>query len=411
MLSSIYQEIERNKKEKLTWDEFLEKLQYSPEKIIRNIYQYVSDLLYHTVGEGSDDSGDLDFTRYYDTSSLFEKTSSPFFSDRIFSNKFMELFSNLKKAKQNKIYIIDGPHGSGKSTFINNFLYSLEQFSKTEEGLLYSILWKLDVKKLGNVDLPESHIEIPCPSNDSPLLLIPSNHRSDFFNKVLPESSFKEKLFYDKEYEWIFRKEPCAICNSIFEGILDKTGSSEDVFNMLYAQRFVFNKQTGKGITVYNPSDELGKTKANTDKNIQDKLNQIFSDRKIEYKYSEFAEVNNGIYGMMDVIDNNESRFNFLHGLVSEEVHKVENIEEFIESIFLVTSNHIENHSDMSESFADRIEEIFMNYILDVNTQKKVYYNKFSKDIQKYFLPEVMENFIRLIISTRLKSENIIKKE
>ena len=181
---------------------------------------------------------------------------------------------------------------------------------------------------------------------------------------------------------------------------------------MLHARRFTFSKQIGDGITIYNPSDELPRTKVKTNKTIQDKLDRIFTDRRVEYKFSEFAEVNNGIYGLMDVIDNNECRFKFLHGLVSEGLHKVENIEETSDSIFIVTANDISNNKNMDEeSFKDRIEKIEMNYILDVETQLKVYFDNFGTKVKDYFLPEVLENFAKIIISSRLKPTNAVKSD
>ena len=46
-------------------------------------------------------------------------------------------------AKQHKIYIFDGPHGSGKSTFLNNLLRSFEQYANSPEGSRYEVVWRL----------------------------------------------------------------------------------------------------------------------------------------------------------------------------------------------------------------------------------------------------------------------------
>jgi len=47
------------------------------------------------------------------------------------------------------------------------------------------------------------------------------------------------------------------------------------------------------------------------------------------------ALTNNGIYALMDIKDNNITRLLSLHGIISDGVHKVEHIEEKINTLFL----------------------------------------------------------------------------
>lgn len=408
-ITDIYKKVESKKRTDLSWELYLDYVQEEPFLLLRDIFKLTSDLVKSYVGEGINeylgDSENIDYL-YYDTSKLFEKTYQPFFSDRLFSNRFMNLFSNLESCGQNKIYVVKGPPGCGKSTFLNNFLRSFEEYTMLEEGKIYSIVWKIDSSKIPPFD-KDSIFDIPCPSNDNPITLIPVDQREEFVESFFDEET-KKTLYNNKDYEWVFYKEPCSICSSIFQAVLDSTGSSRETFKMAYARRNIFDKKVGNGIAVYNPSDEVPESKTKTNQKIQENLDKLFPDKLINYKFSDFAKVNNGIYGLMDIIENNETRFNYLHGLVSEKVHKVDNIEEEINSIFLVISN--KPVSDES-SFRDRIEEVDINYILDVNTQIKVYENKFGKDVKDYFLPEVLENFSKLIIVTRLDTKNIIKEK
>lgn len=407
-LKSIYKKIESRKSQDLDWNNFITQLRIEPTIIIRDIFKYTSDLLNEYVGQGVDeypsDTESINYL-YYDMSNLFERTHEPFFSDRLFANRFMNIFSNLSHSGQNKIYVVKGPAGSGKSTFLNNLLKSFEDYCHTDNGKLYSIIWKIDKSKILGEDYNKT-VEIPCPSNDNPILLIPVEQRKEFLENILDDKS-KDIIFNDKSYEWIFYKEPCAICNSIFQTLLDKLETPEEVFEMIFAKRFVFSKKMGTGLTIYNPSDEIPKTKIKTNRKIQDELDELFSDRLVEYKYSEFARVNNGVYGLMDIMENNDTRFNYLHGLVSENLHRIDDIEEETNSIFLVASNKFDNEK---HSFMDRVQQVDINYILDVNTQLKVYKSKFGEETFKHFLPEVLENFARLVIASRLNTKNLIKE-
>jgi predicted Ser/Thr protein kinase len=54
------------------------------------------------------------------------------------------------------------------------------------------------------------------------------------------------------------------------------------------------------------------------------------------------------------------------------------------------------------QSFLDRIEYIHIPYVLDLKTEVEIYRHIFGKHIEESFLPRVLHNFARVIISTRL---------
>jgi hypothetical protein len=114
----------------------------------------------------------------------------------------------------------------------------------------------------------------------------------------------------------------------------------------------------------------------------------------------------------MDVKSHNIERMVELHNIISEGVHKVGNIEENVHSLFLAVMNPEDKHSVSGfKSFSDRIEYINLLYVLDFKTEVEIYRNIFGEHIDSYFLPRVLNNFARVIISTRLsfKSEALIE--
>ena len=145
---------ERAPRGPLTFPEFTDLLGKSPRLVFRNIFQMFYDMMHNYVGEGineyPDDPESIDFV-YYDTSRLFEEgTDHPFFADRLFANRLISHVKTFRRGiRQNRIYILEGPHGCGKSTFLNNLLMKFEQYSRTEEGAAYEIVWRLNRKDLG----------------------------------------------------------------------------------------------------------------------------------------------------------------------------------------------------------------------------------------------------------------------
>ncbi len=343
-------------------------------------------------------------------------------------------------AQQNKIYIFKGPHGSGKSTFLNNLLARFEIFANSDEGLRYETLWRIDKSLLENnfqsdnlllekvyklfgkhedngedlkdkdPDIDQCHncIDVPCPNHDNPLLIIPKKYRRSFFDNLFLNNEFKWKLFVEKEYEWVFNDTPCTICSSIFEALLNKVKNPYHVFDMVYARPYRFNRRLGEGISVFNPGDNIMKENVLKNPLIQRQIDDLLKDSNIvNYIFSRFSKINNGIYALMDIKSHNTNRLIKLHNIVSEKLHKVEDIEENVNALFIGIMNpEDENEIQNIQSFSDRIEYIKIPYVLDLNTEVNIYKNIFGKHILAGFLPRVLHNFARAVISTRLNNKS-----
>ncbi len=435
---------EREHSQTITFDDFLEILTVQPESVVRNVFQTFHDMVHTFVDAGSDEyPDDPESINYvnYDCRNLFvNDTDHPFFADRLFANRLINHVDAMKgSAQQNKIYIFEGPPGSGKSTFLNNLLLKYEEYANSEAGTRYEVVWRLDRRVLaqinearlssfvdrltnllgeyepGHADLSDmkstlyrngDFIEIACPSHDNPLLLIPKRDRRSFFDDLFKNDEFKWKLFTEKEYEWVFRETPCTVCSSIFDALIQRLPNSIDIYHMIHARPYRFNRRLGEGITVFNPGDKPMKQNVMTNEQLQRKLDVLLGDSNaVKYLSSSFAKTNNGIYALMDVKSHNAERLLELHNIISEGIHKVENVEENVKSLFIALMNpEDEKTIDGFQSFTDRIEFINIPYVMDLNTEVEIYRNIFGKHIDESFIPRVLHNFARTIISTRMKA-------
>lgn len=425
----------------ISFDEFLNVLLERPEQAVRNVFQLFHDMITTYLKEGMDEYPDdpesIHYV-YYDCRRLFiEGTDHPFFADRLFANRLVDLVEAWKRgAQQNKIYIFEGPPGSGKSTFLNNLLLKFEKYANLEENACYEVIWRLSrqqmasfaphevnqfLDKLGKLldeyELEQGqvleaksalfageYVEVPCPSHDHPLLIIPKHHRRAFFDDLLKNDELKWKLFTEKEYEWVFRSNPCTICSSLYQALLSKVKSPAEVFNMVYARPYRFNRRLGEGISVFAPGDRPAKQHVLTNDMLQGRITALLRDSNlVNYIHSRYARTNNGIYALMDIKSNNVERLTELHNIISEGVHKVEDLEENVNSLFLAVMNpEDKKNAQLFQSFSDRIEYIKISYVLDLNTEVEIYRNIFGKHLDESFLPRVLHNFARVIISTRL---------
>lgn len=431
----------------LNFSEFLNELTLHPERLIRNVYQLYADM-FHTFVTAEEDEypDDPESIKYlkYDSSKLFvENSDRPFFADRLFANRLISHVESLYVgAQQKKVYIFEGPHGSGKSTFLNNLLRKFEEYSNTSEGMRYETVWRLKrdhlvsgVNSLSNIteklawylesegktNLAEEmrcacqadneageFFEVACPSHDNPILHIPKNARRRFFDDLLDNEEFKWKLFAEKEYEWVFKESPCTICVSLYQALMRQYNDPQKVLDMVYARPYAFNRRVGEGITVYNPGDKPMRNGVLRNEMVQRCLDTHFNDSsKVNYIYSGYAKTNDGIYALMDIKSHNVDRLMELHNIISDGVHKVEDTEEYVSSLLLALMNPEDKKviKDL-QAFSDRIEYINIPYILDLNTEVEIYRNTFGKHIDEIFLPRVLHNFARSIIATRLHTRS-----
>ncbi|MFP4305875.1 MAG: serine protein kinase PrkA [Desulfococcaceae bacterium] len=457
---------ERDQPALMTFQDFLNRMTEDPYRVLRNIFQSFYDMIHFYVEEGVDEyPNDPESIRYlhYDCERLFVADSDhPFFADRLFANRLMNRIESLKRgAQQNKIYVFDGPPGSGKSTFLNNLLKKFESYANTPEGVRYETVWRLDRNLLGGFSDTETrplieklyqlltihgeenhngveslekseendqreafdglldeerlsphftgdYVEVPCPSHEYPLLVVPKRYRRQLLDDLFENDEFKWKLFTDKAYEWVFRDKPCTICSSLYQALLNKLKNPEEVFKMVYVRPYHFNRRLGEGISVFNPGDRPMRETVLTNPMLQRRINELLGDsNQVKYLFSRYAKTNNGIYALMDIKSHNVERLIELHNIVSEGVHKVEDVEENVDSLFLALMNPEDKKNIHGlQSFSDRIEYISILYILDLNTEVQIYRNIFGKQIDDSFLPRVLHNFARIIISTRLNTRS-----
>jgi predicted Ser/Thr protein kinase len=443
--------VEREKGGTLSYQEFMQLVAERPAATMRNVFQLFHDMVLSYVSQGVDEYPDdpesINFANY-DTRRLFvENSDRPFFADRLFANRLLNHVAAMKSgARQNKIYIFEGPPGSGKSTFLNNLLLKFEEYANTEAGRTYEVVWHLDrrilaqfkdqqvgafIEKLSHLldeyeldpqEFSEAKnalhrggdvVEIPCPSHDSPLLMIEKGQRRPFFDDLFQNDAFKWQLFTEKEYDWVFKDSPCTICSSLFQALSARLENPADLFRMIQVRPYRFNRRLGDGITVFNPGDKQMKQNVLTNELLQKKIDHLLGDsNEVKYLFSNFARTNNGIYALMDVKSHNSERLLELHNIISEGIHKVEDIEENVRSLFIALMNPEDERSiEGVQSFTDRIEFINIPYVMDLNTEVEIYRNIFGKLIDASFLPRVLHNFARVIISTRMniKSDALLE--
>lgn len=437
LLKNLHDRLTDFSKIPFSFDDFLFQIKRNPKLILRDVFQLFHDAIHFYVEENNSTKSNYfeGISEYNTDELLINDCESPFYADRFFAQRFMQIVENVRQGGQiNRIYMFEGPPGSGKSTFLNNLLYKIQNYTKLPEGTMLKTVWHLNINKISrkksdfwdrieaiaqkydnkemldlitkqkDLTITDDFIDISCPYNDHPILQIPKEFRKSILDLVIDDEDFKKKLYTSQDYAWVFKEEPCHICMSIYDSLYDVLKNPKDILEMLNARIFNYNRRFGYGISIFNPGDEVCKSVIENPI-MQNTIHQIFNNDKVQYVFSPLSYTNNGIYALMDIKEKNVQRFKDLHSIVSDGVNKVNVREERIRTMFigLINPEDKKVFADI-KSFQDRIVSVKIPYVLDYNVVMKIQKHRFG-DIHKYFMPEVLECFARIIVSTRIEKK------
>src|SRR5260370_1838319 len=172
ILSAIRQELNLGDYRKKHWegsfDEYLDIVRANPE-VTRTAYQRLYDMI---ISHGTEEVYEhkQKITRYkFFTEFASQHGDSIYGLDR----PLMHLANCFKSAAkgygtERRVLLLHGPVGSSKSTIARLLKKGLEQYSKIDEGMLFSFAWK-----------GEGELWHKCPMHEDPLHLVPHELRPD----------------------------------------------------------------------------------------------------------------------------------------------------------------------------------------------------------------------------------------
>ncbi|MEE9392989.1 MAG: serine protein kinase [Planctomycetota bacterium] len=399
LLSLVREGFDRKAYQDLNWSgsfrDYLAKVHEQP-LIARNAFQRVYDMI---VSQGFDEY----------TEHKVQKVRYRFFSDlhgdgrdAIFGldASAMRLVDVLKSAAfgygaENRVILLHGPVGSAKSTLVRLMKKGLEEYSKADEGALYTYSW----------NMPGSEEPVPSPMNEDPLKLIPEPARL----KVMAE--LNERC--DREYDLRCEGDLNPFCRRNVEELMQKyDGDWERILGHVVIHRLVISEKDRRGIGTFQPKDEKNQdsTELTGDINYR-KLAEYGSDsdpRAFNFD-GEFNVANRGIIEFIEVLKLDVAFLYDLLGASQEHSIKPKKFSQtHIDEVIIGHTNEPEykklQSNELMEAFRDRTIKIDVPYNRTLRNEIKIYEKSFNAEtVSKHIAPHTIEMAALWAILTRLE--------
>lgn len=295
---------------------------------------------------------------------------------------------------ERRVMLLHGPVGSSKSTIVRLLKKGLEQYSRTDEGALYTFSWDID----GEI--------VQSPMNEEPLLLLPDDVRQKVLADLQKTGATPYKLRQDFDLSPVSR----FYCEMLLKRY---NGDYAKVFDHVKVHRLLISEKDRVGIGTFMPKDEKNQdsTELTGDINYR-RIAELGTDsdpRAFNFD-GEFCVANRGIIEFIEVLKLDVA---FLYDLLTaSQEHKIKPkkfAQTDIDEVIIGHTNEPEYNrlqsNELMEAFRDRTIKIDIPYNLRLSNEVKIYEKDFGrKQVPgKHIAPHTLEIAAMWAILTRLE--------
>jgi serine protein kinase len=391
----------------LTWNgtfhDYLDLVKKNP-KITRTSYQRLYDMILSFGIEEYEDSRK-------------KMIHYKFFDDPIENGKdavygldayLMKLMNTLKSAAyrygtEKRVLLLHGPVGSSKSTIVRLMKKGLENYSRTNEGALYSFEW-LNVPKYFTDPENSPKETIPCPMHEDPLQIVPIGFRSEFLKDLLGEKL--EEVFVEGSL--------CPNCRQIYRDLVEMhRGDWRKVLDQVRVRRILLSEKDRIGIGTFQPKDEKNQDSTELTGDINYRKIADYGSDSDPRAFNFDGEFNIANRGIIEFIEMLKLDVAFLYDLLSaSQEHKIKP-KKFpqtdIDEVIIGHTNEPEfrklQNNEFMEALRDRTVKIDIPYITRWSEEIKIYKKDYNNEKirGKFIAPHTIEMAAIWAVLTRME--------
>lgn len=411
-MESLMREIAREYKDEqvkdkykpISFEEYLQMVMEDP-RLVRNAYQRLYDtILSH--GTRIVKVHDKESVRYNFFDDPFGEGEDAIYGIDDALKNLVDIFNAAAKGlgPDRRVILLHGPVATSKSTIGRLVRKGLEEYSRLDDGRLYTFEW--DVSDLED----EPHDVVACPIFEEPLRLIPDSKRTEISARL--NAHLKEK-YPHIEYSLRIEGVLCPKCRFYFNRFMRMYDDDlEKVFKHITVRRLLLSEKDRKGIATFEPKDKKNQDEEELTGGMNWRLVQVYgsdSDPRAFNYDGELCIANRGIFDGEELLKlQEEFLYDFLHATQEHVIKPKKNPRIDIDAVILGRTNNPEykrvRNNEKMEAFNDRTRKVDIPYVLRKSDETRIYQKFFGRTrvVGKHIAPHTLEMAALWGILTRL---------
>jgi serine protein kinase len=399
ILSALRQQLNLGDYRKKHWegsfDEYLDIVVRHPE-VTRSAYQRLYDMiLSHGTEEVYEHKEKITRFKFF-TEFASQHGDAIFGLDR----QLMHLVNTFKAAAKGygtdrRVLLLHGPVGSSKSTIARLLKKGLEQYSRADEGMLFSFAWR-----------HENGTWAKCPMHEEPLHLVPLDLRPSILGRLNEGRDNQDFLI-------TIQGDLCPFCRHMYNDCLAKhDGDWNRMLDEVKVFRLMLSEQDRIGIGTFQPKDEKNQDSTELTGDINYRKIAEFGTDSDPRAFNFDGELNIANRGLVEFIEVLKLDVAFLYDLLgASQEHKIKP-KKFahtdIDEVILGHTNEPEyrrlQNNEFMEALRDRTVKIDVPYVSRLKDEIKIYEKDFNPDRVrgKHIAPHTIEIAAMWAVLTRL---------
>ncbi|MCT4642145.1 MAG: hypothetical protein N4A33_07565 [Bacteriovoracaceae bacterium] len=409
---------EKKLKQIFSFNEYMDNLENDFKNQLRTTGMFLKDM-FEFFGKGEKGGFKL-FKKEYPFSN---KVAGGFkVQEKIYQN----LLNFTEEGFNNKFLLLVGPNGSSKSSIVNQIMKAAEEYSKENQGALFTFSWifpidtytkgslGLNSKASGSNMLSYAHLQdneisaiLTSELKDHPFLLIPRKTRQKMINNFFSDSP---DVLLTIQNSYLYNGDISKRNKLIFDALLKNYEDDfSEVMKHIRVERYFIDKRYSNGAVTIEPQ-----------MHIDAKAQQITMDRRLAslppslqslnlFSLSgELVMANRGILEYSDLLKRPLDAFKYLLMTMETKNINLGGILTELDTFFIGSSNEVhlaafKQHPDY-KSFKGRFSFIKVPYLLDYQEELSIYEEQIINIKDKTgFEPLALEALCLWSVMTRMR--------
>lgn len=379
-----------------TFDEYLDIVREHPE-VSRTAYQRLYDMiLSHGTEEIYENKEKV--TRFNFFNQFAAQHGDGIYGlDRSLTH-LVNAFKSAAKGygTERRVLLLHGPVGSSKSTIARLLKKGLEEYSRTDAGMLFSFTWKGDTGGWHK-----------CPMHEDPLHLVPQELRAALLGRLNENRK-------PNDHEITIQGELCPFCRQMYNERLAKhDGDWHRMLEEVKIYRLILSEQDRIGIGTFQPKDEKNQDSTELTGDINYRKIAEYGTDSDPRAFNFDGELNIANRGLVEFIEVLKLDVAFLYDLLgASQEHKIKPkkfAQTDIDEVILGHTNEPEyrrlQNNEFMEALRDRTVKIDVPYVTRLKEEIKIYEKDFNQERVrgKHIAPHTIEIAAMWAVLTRLE--------